>query len=176
MSRVQPLWTEFYKRTQAKLFYAVVNQTPSEVLKARASADAPNMGLQSWSKGDIRQSDAVVAKNYLAPAELKELNRLTTILLDIFDDQFEIGRLVLMGQAVELLDQQLTALKRMVLHKGGGVRHDDAEARAKAEYKVFDERRRLARREETDNRLVALKHADKALPKVRSLRPRPQKP
>ena len=169
-------WTEFYKRTQAKLFYAVVNQTPSEVLKARASADAPNMGLQSWSKEDIRQSDAVVAKNYLAPAELKELNRLTTILLDIFDDQFEIGRLVLMEQAVELLDQQLTSLKRMVLRKGGGVRHDDAEARAKAEYKVFDERRRLARREETDNRLAVLKQTDKALPKVQSLRPRPQKP
>lgn len=111
-------WVEFYRKTQAKLFYAVVNQTPSEVLQARAEASAPNMGLQSWGKDDIRQSDAVVAKNYLAPAELKELNRLTTILLDIFDDQFEIGRLVLMEQAVELLDQQLASLKRIVLRKG----------------------------------------------------------
>jgi hypothetical protein len=169
-------WTEFYKRTQAKLFYAVVNQTPSEVLQARADAGAPNMGLQSWSKDDIRQSDAVVAKNYLAPAELKELNRLTVILLDIFEDQLDIGRLVLMEQAAELLDRQLAALNRVVLRKGGGVRHADAEVRAKAEYKLFDERRRLVRRDEADRRLAALKQTDEALPKVRPSRSRPQKP
>ena len=134
------------------------------------------MGLQSWSKDEVRQSDAVVAKNYLAPAELKELNRLTTILLDIFDDQFEIGRLILMEQAVQLLDQQLAALKRVVLRSGGGVRHDDAEARAKAEYKLFDEHRRLARRENADGRLTALKQVEEALPKIRSSRSRPQKP
>ena len=121
------------------------------------------MGLQSWSKDEIRQSDAVVAKNYLMPAELKELNRLTVILLDIFEDQLEIGRLVLMEQASKL-------------RHGGGVRHDDAEAAAKAEYKLFDARRRLARREEADEHLAALKQADEALPKVRPPRARPQKP
>lgn len=169
-------WTEFYKRTQAKLFYAVVNQTPSEMLQARADAAAPNMGLQSWSKDDIRQSDAVIAKNYLAPAELKELNRLTVILLDIFEDQLDIGRLVLMEQASQLLDQQLAGLNRIVLRHGGGVRHDDAEASAKAEYRLFDAQRRLARREEADRQLAALKRADMALPKVRPSRARPQKP
>jgi len=134
------------------------------------------MGLQSWSKDEIRQSDAVVAKNYLMPAELKELNRLTVILLDIFEDQLEIGRLVLMEQASKLLDQQLANLNRVVLRHGGGVRHDDAEAAAKAEYKLFDARRRLARREEADEHLAALKQADEALPKVRPPRARPQKP
>ncbi|KRA57384.1 DNA-binding protein [Caulobacter sp. Root656] len=169
-------WTEFYRRTQAKLFYAVTSQTPSEVLRARADARASNMGLQSWSKDEIRQSDAVVAKNYLMPAELKELNRLTVILLDIFEDQLEIGRLVLMEQASKLLDQQLANLNRVVLRHGGGVRHDDAETAAKAEYKLFDARRRLARREEADEHLAALKRADEALPKVRPPRARPQKP
>jgi hypothetical protein len=131
-------WAEFYKRTQAKLFYAVVNQTPSEMLQTRADASAPNMGLQSWGKDDIRQSDAMIAKNYLAPAELNELNRLTVILLDIFEDQLDIGRLVLMEQASQLLDQQLASLNRVVLRHGGGVRHDDAAASAKAEYRLFD--------------------------------------
>jgi hypothetical protein len=124
-----PAAADFYRRTQAKLFYAVVNQTPSEVLKARADAAEPNMGLQAWPKDEIRQSDAIVAKNYLAPAELSELNRLTTILLDIFDDQLQIGRLVLMDHASRLLDQQLASLNRLVLDHGGRVRHDQAEAR-----------------------------------------------
>ena len=169
-------WTEFYRRTQAKLFYAVINQTPSETLRARADASAPNMGLQTWSKDAIRQSDAVVAKNYLAPAELKELNRLTDILLGIFEDQLDIGRLVLMEQASQLLDQQLANLNRVVLKHGGSVRHDDAEASAKAEYRQFDQQRRLNRQESVDRQLAALKQADAALPKARASRTRPQKP
>jgi hypothetical protein len=68
-----PAASDFYRRTQAKLFYAVVNKTPSELLKDRADADEPNMGLHSWPKDEIRQSDAIIAKNYLAPSELKEL-------------------------------------------------------------------------------------------------------
>jgi len=169
-------WTEFYRRTQAKLFYAVVNQTPSETLRARADASAPNMGLQTWSKDAIRQADAVVAKNYLAPAELKELNRLTDILLGIFEDQLDIGRLVLMEQASQLLDQQLANLNRVVLKHGGGVRHDDAEASAKTEYRQFDQQRRLDRQENADRQLAALKQADAALPKARASRTHPQKP
>ncbi|PHY19190.1 RhuM family protein [Caulobacter sp. BP25] len=162
-----PVALQFYQRTQAKLFYAVVNRTPSEVLGERADADAPDMGLRSWPKDQIRQADAVIAKNYLAPTELKELNRLTDILLSIFEDQLDIGRLVLMEQASQLLDQQLASLNRVVLNHGGSIRHDEAEARAKAEYRRFDEARRLARKEEADRALAQLKAADQALPKPR---------
>jgi len=165
---------QFYQRTQAKLFYAVVNRTPSEILIDRADASAPNMGLQTWPKDTIRQSDAVVAKNYLSPVELKELNRLTDILLSIFEDQLDIGRLVLMEQATQLLDQQLANLGRLVLDRGGSIRHEQAESRAKAEYKQFDEARRLARREEADRGLAELKHAERALPKVRRQRNEPK--
>ncbi|WP_419319271.1 RhuM family protein [Caulobacter sp. ErkDOM-E] len=162
-----PAASDFYRKTQAKLFHAVVNQTPSEVLRDRADAAAPNMGLQSWPKDEIRQADALVAKNYLAPAELKELNRLTAILLDIFEDQLEIGKLVLMEQAALLLDQQLASLNRVVLRGGGHVRHDDAEASAKAAYRLFDEARKRARRAAADRQLAELKTADVALPKAR---------
>lgn len=158
---------QFYQRTQAKLFYAVVNHTPSEVLGERADANLPDMGLQSWPKDQIRQADAVVAKNYLTPTELKELNRLTDILLSIFEDQLDIGRLVLMEQASQLLDQQLASLNRVVLNHGGSIRHEQAEARAKAEYKRFDEARRLARKEEADRALAELRATDKVLPKPR---------
>jgi hypothetical protein len=163
---------EFYRRTQAKLFYAVTTQTPSEILIGRANAMSPNMGLQTWPKDEIRQQDALVAKNYLAPAEMTELNRLTTILLDIFEDQLDIGKLVTMDQAAKLLDQSLRNLNREVLQHGGQIRHDRAEASAKSAYKRYDEARRLARQQQASTDLSAIKGADKALPKSRA----PRKP
>ena len=159
---------DFYRQTQAKLFYAVVNRTPSELLNGRADASAPNMGLQTWARDAIRQRDATVAKNYLAPVELKELNRLTTILLDIFEDQLEVGRLTTMAQASRLLEQQLRGLGRLVLKDGGQIAHQTAEAKAKAEYRRFDESRRALRKARADEELAALKESEKGLPKVRN--------
>lgn len=163
---------EFYQHTQAKLFHAVTTHTPSEVLIERADAKAPNMGLQTWPKDQIRQQDALVAKNYLAEREMAELNRLTTILLDIFEDQLDIGKLVTMEQAGQLLDQSLKNLNRQILRGGGRVRHSQAEESAKLAYRRFDEARRKAKKKQTDAELSALKRADKALPKTRT----PRKP
>lgn len=158
---------EFYRQTQAKLFYAVVNRTPSELLNDRADASAPNMGLRSWPKEAIRQQDAIIAKNYLAPPELKELNRLTTILLDIFEDQLEVGRLTTMAQASRLLERQLHGLGRLILKSGGLIAHQTAETKAKSEYRRFDERRRAVRKALADEELAALKESEKDLPKTR---------
>jgi hypothetical protein len=163
---------EFYSYMQAKLYWAVTSHTPSEILSDRANAGLPSLGLQTWPKEDVRQSDAIVAKNYLTDAELRELNRLTTILLDIFDDQLEIGRLTLMAEASALLDRQLRNLNRSILRHGGRVSHSDAETHAKREYKKFDSIRRAERaaeRQEELARLAALKATEKALPKVRKL-------
>lgn len=41
-------WREFYRNTQAKIVFAVCSKTPAELLKDRADAAQPNMGLQSW--------------------------------------------------------------------------------------------------------------------------------
>lgn len=162
----------FYQETQAKLFYAVVTRTPSELLIGRADADAPNMGLQVWSKAEIRKSDAIIAKNYLAPAEIRELNRLTTILLDIFEDQLEIGRLTTMAEARERFDASLRNFGRVVLTHGGQVAGDRAKSAAEREYAKFDAQRKRQRQKETDSELAALKHAAKTLPKS----PRSRKP
>ncbi len=156
----------FYQRMQAKLYWAVISHTPSMVLVDRADAEEPNMGLQTWPKADIRQQDAIVAKNYLAGAELEELNRLTTILLDIFDDQLKIGQLTLMSEAETLLDKQLKNLSRAVLTHGGGVGAKVAQDHAKAEYRKFDEQRRALRVEQKQKELAALKAANLALPKA----------
>lgn len=158
---------EFYARTQAKLYWATVSATPAMVLTERADSSKPNMGLQSWSKQEPLKGDATVAKNYLGPSELKELNRLTTILLDVFEDQTEMGRLTLMSQATELLDAQLKGLGRSVLQHGGNVSHDAAERHVALEYKKFDTARRETRARETRHEIAALKAAGNELPKTR---------
>nr|WP_260581571.1 virulence RhuM family protein [Sphingopyxis sp. PET50] len=53
-----PTWRDFYRNTQAKLIYAVCSNTPAEVLRLRADAEQPNMGLQSWPNENIRKADA----------------------------------------------------------------------------------------------------------------------
>jgi hypothetical protein len=156
---------EFYGRMQAKLFWAVTNRTPSMLMRERLSADKPNMGLQTWDKAEITQLDATTAKNALGPTEIRELNRLTTILLDIFEDQTDIGRLTLMSEATALMDAQLRNLNRQVLNHGGNVSRDDAIAHAKAVYKRFDAARRAKRAADQLAELAALKAADRTLPK-----------
>lgn len=170
-----PQSRRFYATMQAKLYWAVLSGTPSMVVAERADASAPNMGLQTWPRTEIRQADAINAKNYLAEAELRELNRLTTILLDIFDDQLEIGKLTLMSEAETLLDTQLTNLNRAVLRHGGSVSHDAAEACAKAEYAKFDSVRRERRRLEALETLATVKSSAQQLPKPRPTRKNPDK-
>lgn len=158
---------EFYQRTQAKLIYAVTSHTPSEIVAARADCSVENMGLQTWPNENIRKADVSVSKNYLMPPEIKELNRLTTILLDIFEDQLDLGRLVLMRDAQDLLDRQLEQLGRSVLRGGGSTNAADAKRRAEIHYAKFDEQRKLARHQEADERIAELSREVKSLPKAR---------
>lgn len=157
-------WREFYQHTQAKLLYAVASHTPAEIISSRADAGQPNMGLRTWPKDNIRKKDVLVSKNYLADGEIRELNRLTTILLDIFEDQLDIGRLVAMSDARRLLDQQLSNLNRTVLNHGGQVRMEEAKAKAEREYDRFDAARKLQRNEDADALIRRLKDEEKALP------------
>jgi hypothetical protein len=146
----------FFQHTQAKLVYAVVSKTPSEILLERADHAAPNMGLATWPNDAIRKQDVIVSKNYLAEGEMRELNRLTTILLDIFEDQADIGRLVVMDDATRLLEAQLQGLGRNVLRGGGTVDRRTALEHAEREYGTFDAARRQAARDEADARIAAL--------------------
>jgi len=157
-------WHEFYKITQAKLVYAVCTNTPAEVLKHRADAREPNMGLQTWPNDNIRKADVIVSKNYLAQPEVRELNRLTTILLDIFEDQMDIGRLRTMAEAAALLDEQLAGLGRVVLRSGGRVSMAAAKTHAESEYEKYKRKLAEVRHAEADRLIAEIKAAGKELP------------
>ena len=90
---------------------------------------------------------------------------ITTILLDIFEDQVDMGRLIVMQDARNLLDQQLRQLGRTVLRAGGSVKSSAAKRVAESHYKKFDQRRKLERQREADERIAALAKEAKKLPK-----------
>lgn len=157
----------FFQQTQAKLIYAVVSQTPSEIINTRADHRSPNMGLQTWPKDNIRKQDATVSKNYLAATEIRELNRLTIILLDIFEDQADLGRIIVMDDATGLLERQLSGLGRVVLKHGGSVAADSAKRHAETEYDAFDAARKIERHADADKTIGELMQVAKYLPKGR---------
>lgn len=163
----------FYQRTQAKLFHAVTSHTPSEIIDRRADAGQDNMGLKAWAKAEITKADTGVAKNYLAEGEIRELNRLTTIMLDIFEDQLDLGKLTTMAEAQALLDRQLSGLGRQVLRDGGQVSADDAKAKAAREYERFNAHRKSLRKAEADRELSELKATEKTLPRTRARSSKP---
>jgi hypothetical protein len=161
-------WQRFYRHTQAKLVFAVCSQTPAEVIATRANAEQENMGLQSWPNDNIRKADVTVSKNYLAKVEIRELNRLTVILLDIFEDQLDIGRLTTMVQAEALLDKQLADLGRQVLKSGRSQSMTHAQKIAEGQYLRFKEAERASRHSEADQAIAELKATQSKLPAARS--------
>ena len=154
---------QFYQRTQAKLVYAVTSHTPSEIVAGRSDHSSDNMGLNTWPNENIRKADVIVAKNYLAEAEIKELNRLTTILLDIFEDQADVGRLLVMDDASQLLDRQLKSLGRSVLQSGGKIKSQTAKLRAQGQYDIFSERQKTERQLKAKENISRLAKEAKAL-------------
>lgn len=156
---------EFYQHTQAKLVYAVTSHTPAEIITSRADHRSENMGLQTWPNDNIRKTDVTISKNYLSEHEIRELNRLTTILLDIFEDQLDLGRLIVMQDAQNLLEQQLQQLGRTVLRDGGTVKASQAKRVAEKQYEKYSQLRKLKRLEEADENIATLAKEAKKLPK-----------
>lgn len=161
---------DFYMQMQAKLLWAVCSKTPAELVRDRADSNFANMGLTNWPNQNIRKSDVSISKSYLGPMEIEELNRLTVILLDIFEDQLKIGKLIVMADAAALLDKQLANLNRSVLRHGGSVSHEQAKAHAEREYDKFKARQKALRHEEADRVIEALRATDADLPTIRKSR------
>jgi hypothetical protein len=107
-----------------------------------------------------------VAKNYLVETEIRE----TTILLDVFEDQLELGKISTMVETEKLLDSQLHHLNRSVLRHGGVVKSATAKAHAHKQYKLFNEKRKAIRHAQADADLAALKAQEKVLPKAKKPR------
>lgn len=130
----------FYKTVQNKLHWAITGNTAAEIIKSRANAENPNMGLTTWKNspdGKILKSDTSIAKNYLSEKEISELNRLVELYLNFAELQAERNIPMKMNEWIEALDSFLKINRYDLLNNPGKISHEAAIKKAELEYSKF---------------------------------------
>ena len=127
----------FFKMVQNKLHFAAHGHTAAEVIYERANANAPFMGLTTFSGEMPTAQDIVVAKNYLTEKELKILNNLVAGYFDFAEVQAMKHNPMYMSDYVEHLDRILSSMGEQVLMGPGKVSHAKAVEKATNEYKKY---------------------------------------
>lgn len=130
----------FFKTVQNKLHWAITGQTAAEIIKSRADASEPNMGLTTWKNapdGKILKTDVSIAKNYLDQDEMKSLERIVTMYLDYAENQAARQIPMKMADWIDRLDAFLTFNEYEILQDAGKVSHTVAKALAEKEFETF---------------------------------------
>ncbi|MCA9135125.1 MAG: virulence RhuM family protein [Planctomycetales bacterium] len=130
----------FFATVQNKLEWAITGMTAAELIRSRADANEPHMGLKTWKNspgGKIRKADVTIAKNYLSQEELSNLNRIVTMYLDYAEDQAKRGNVMTMAQWVGKLDGFLEFNGRDVLQNAGKVEKKVADALAIEQFEQY---------------------------------------
>jgi hypothetical protein len=131
---------QFYATVQNKLHWAIHGQTAAEVIKSRADASKPNMGLTTWKNapgGSIRKGDVTIAKNYLSESELNSLNRIVTMYLDYAEVQAEKRAPMHMADWIKKLDGFLQFNEQNILTHAGKVSQQLALEHAEREFEKY---------------------------------------
>ena len=132
---------KFFAKVQNKLEFAVVGKTSAEIIKSRADASMPHMGLKTWKnskkEGKIQKSDVTVAKNYLKEDEIRNLNTLVNMYLDYAELQVERNKIMTMKDWAERLDAFLKFNEYNLLNNAGKVKKDEADTFAGNEFIKF---------------------------------------
>ncbi len=131
---------QFFKIVQNKLHFAAHGHTAAEVIFERADAEKPFMGLTTFSGEFPALKDVGIAKNYLTETELKILNNLVSGYFDLAEINAIEHRPMYMSDYVDQLDSVLSSGNRKVLHDSGKVSHSQAIAKAKTEYRKYQEK------------------------------------
>ncbi len=136
----------FYANIQNKFHYAIHGSTAAELIKERASLDAPNMGLTTWKNspdGRILKSDVTVAKNYLTAEELKSLERAVSMFFDYIEHQIEGQNAFNMAQFADAVDKLLAFNNYKILNGLGNVSAIEAKHHAEAVYDEFNKTQKI---------------------------------
>ncbi|MDG3547263.1 virulence RhuM family protein [Methanobacterium formicicum] len=130
----------FYATVQNKLHWAITHHTAAEIISERADSTLKNMGLTTWKnapEGKILKTDIGVAKNYLSPEEITELNRIVNMYLDYAENQAERHKLMSMEDWASRLDAFLKFNEYDVLENPGKVSHTVAKEIASKEFEKY---------------------------------------
>tara|TARA_R110002124_G_scaffold104339_3_gene254149 strand:- start:7798 stop:8808 length:1011 start_codon:yes stop_codon:yes gene_type:complete len=140
----------FFAEAQNKLLYATTNQTAVALIVKRADAKKLNMGLSTWKGSVVRKQDITVAKNYLTEDELDSLNRLVVIFLETAELRAKNKQDLTMRFWQNNLDKIIAFNDLQVLDNAGKISHKQMENKVRAQYEVYDEKRKKLAAEEAD--------------------------
>jgi hypothetical protein len=132
--------TEFFKKVQNKIHYAVHGQTAAEVIYNRVDAEKEFMGLMTFPGVRPYLKDVVVAKNYLTEKELRSLGQIVSGYLDFAERQAEREQAMTMNDWAKHLDNILTMSGEKLLLGAGSISHDVAIDKANSEYKKYQQK------------------------------------
>ncbi len=130
----------FYKTVQNKFHFAITGQTAAEIIYNRVDAKKDNMGLTTWENspdGKILKSDVTIAKNYLDEKEIKNLNNLVNLFLDIAENNAERNIPMYMNDWKKEVENALTLFHYEVLDGKGKISHKMAVKKAEGEYDKY---------------------------------------
>ena len=129
----------FFQTVQNKMHWAAHGHTAAEVVRQRADAAKPNMGLTTWKNapaGPVRKGDVAIAKNYLTKDEIEALNLIVSAYLDFAELQARSHKPMHMAGWVAKLDDFIRLSDHEILAHAGRVSHQEAAEHAQAQFDV----------------------------------------
>ena len=130
----------FFAAYQNKFHFAIHEHTAGELIRERANADEPFMGLRTFKGRQPVKAEVSVAKNYMEPEELDAMKSLVSGFFDFAEMQAKLHKRMYMKDYLDLLDNLIRANDRPVLEGKGKVSFEAAKEYAENEYKKYKQR------------------------------------
>lgn len=130
----------FFAAYQNKFHFAIHEHTAGELIRERANADEPFMGLRTFKGRQPVKAEVSVAKNYMEPEELDAMKSLVSGFFDFAEMQAKLHKRMYMKDYLDLLDNLIRANDRPVLVGKGKISFEAAKEYAENEYKKYKQR------------------------------------
>lgn len=130
----------FFAAYQNKFHFAIHEHTAGELIRERANADEPFMGLRTFKGRQPVKAEVSVAKNYMEPEELDAMKSLVSGFFDFAEMQAKLHKRMFMKDYLDLLDNLIRANDRPVLEGKGKISFEAAKEYAESEYKKYKQR------------------------------------
>lgn len=130
----------FFAAYQNKFHFAIHEHTAGELIRERANADEPFMGLRTFKGRQPVKAEVSVAKNYMEPEELDAMKSLVSGFFDFAEMQAKFHKRMFMKDYLDLLDNLIRANDRPVLEGKGKISFEAAKEYAESEYKKYKQR------------------------------------
>lgn len=131
------LTKEFFATVQNKMHFAIHGRTAAEMINERADSSKPMMGLTNFGGKYITAQDVKIAKNYLEEKELKQLNLIVSLFLDLAELQATNEIPMTMKDWIQKLDDFLKLSGKKLLSSAGKVSHNEAIHKAELEFEKY---------------------------------------